>query len=169
MQPQPALVGADGAVELHPEPAVDLHLARVVHPGHPELDEPLGLDHPLEHAVFLVLGVLFADDLEAFEHLAHRLQKFRFARIALFDLRVDTGQICVFDHSLIPFLSLSVARPARRDCASQGYIFAGAGRHYPYSINRGGADCKSFCARGGAFFGCPRQAGRACAPAAGVL
>ena len=40
MEPQAALVGADGAVELHAVAAVHLHLALIVHPGHAEKDRP---------------------------------------------------------------------------------------------------------------------------------
>ena len=41
MEPQAALVGADGAVHLDAEAAVDLHLAAVVDPRHAEHDRPL--------------------------------------------------------------------------------------------------------------------------------
>ena len=48
VEAQPALVGADGAVHLDPEAAVDLDLALVVHPGDAEHDHALGLDDALE-------------------------------------------------------------------------------------------------------------------------
>ena len=40
MKAQPALVGPDGAVHLDAEAAVDLDFPLVVHPGHPEHDDP---------------------------------------------------------------------------------------------------------------------------------
>src|SRR5690606_29552833 len=40
VEPEPALVRSQGAAELHPETAVDLHLTRVVLPGHAEHDLP---------------------------------------------------------------------------------------------------------------------------------
>ena len=55
-KPQAALVGADGAVELHAEAAVDLDLALVVHPGHAEHDLALGLHDALQDAGGLITG-----------------------------------------------------------------------------------------------------------------
>ncbi len=48
VEAQAALVGADRAVHLDAEAAVDLDLALVVHPRHAEHDHALGLDDPLE-------------------------------------------------------------------------------------------------------------------------
>jgi hypothetical protein len=48
VEAQAALVGTDGAVHLDAEAAVDLDFALVVHPGHAEHDDALGLDDPLE-------------------------------------------------------------------------------------------------------------------------
>jgi hypothetical protein len=48
VEAQAALVGADGAVELDAEAAVDLQLALVVDPRHAEHDHALGLDDALE-------------------------------------------------------------------------------------------------------------------------
>ena len=98
MQAQAALVGADGAVELDAVTAVHLHLAGVVHPGHAELDEALGLHDSLQHTVLFIFGVFFADDLQALQNLAHCLQELLLAGIALLHLGVHTGQILVFQH-----------------------------------------------------------------------
>ena len=51
VEAQAALVGADGAVHLDAEAAVDLDLALVVDPGHAEHDHALGLDDALEDLV----------------------------------------------------------------------------------------------------------------------
>ena len=48
VEAQAALVGADGAVQLHAEALVDLDLTLVVDPGDPEHDGALGLDDALE-------------------------------------------------------------------------------------------------------------------------
>ena len=57
MEPQAALVRADGAVHLDAEATVDLDLAVVVDPGHAEHEHALRLDDALEHLRFAVGGV----------------------------------------------------------------------------------------------------------------
>ena len=57
VEPQAALVGPERGVELDPEAAVDLHLAPVVDPRHPEDDLPLRLADPLDHPGVGVLRV----------------------------------------------------------------------------------------------------------------
>src|SRR5690606_2874837 len=67
VEPQAALVRAQGAVELDPEPAVDVHLAGVVGPRDAEDDLPLRLGDPLDQ-----LGL---DELRTLgQHRAERLQ-----------------------------------------------------------------------------------------------
>src|SRR5208337_2569362 len=48
MEAQPALVGADGAVHLDAETAVDLNVALIVEPGNAEHEDALWLDNPLQ-------------------------------------------------------------------------------------------------------------------------
>src|SRR5690606_18280953 len=43
VEPDAALVGAKRRIELDAKAAIDLHLALVIHPGHPEDDLPLRL------------------------------------------------------------------------------------------------------------------------------
>ena len=100
MEPQAALVGADGAVELHAVAAVDLHLALVVHPGHTEGDDPLGLHQPLDQAGFLVFGVLFHQGLDALQHLDDRLQKLRLVGVALCQALIDPLQVFIRQHCI---------------------------------------------------------------------
>lgn len=59
MQPETALVGAEGRVELHAVPAVDLEGAVVVLPDDAELDHALGDGDDLEGD--LVFGVLLEE------------------------------------------------------------------------------------------------------------
>ena len=66
MEPDAALVGTQRRVELHPEAAVDLHLARIVGPGDAEDDLALRLADALDDLVLGVLGILA-------EHGAQRL------------------------------------------------------------------------------------------------
>ena len=73
MEAETALVGADGGVELHPVSPVHMHLAVVVHPGHPEADHALRLHEHLDDAVPLVLRMLLDDQIQALQNLQDRL------------------------------------------------------------------------------------------------
>ena len=61
MKAQAALVGAQGAVELDPEAAVDLDFALVVLPGYPEDDLAFRFTDALNDLALQILGV-FDDD-----------------------------------------------------------------------------------------------------------
>ena len=84
MEPQAALVGANGRVELHAEAAVHLHLAVVVHPGHTEHDLALGLGDALQNTGSLILGVCLDHRLQGGEHFGGSLDKLRLVGIFLF-------------------------------------------------------------------------------------
>lgn len=56
VEAQAALVGAECAVELHPESSVDVHCAAVVLPGHPEDDLPFWFAEALDEPRLRVLG-----------------------------------------------------------------------------------------------------------------
>ena len=82
MEPQTALVGADGAVELHTIAVVHLNLSLVVHPGNTEHDDPLRGDETLQKGVLpVVVLIFFNDDPQRFQDLRYGLQEFRLARI----------------------------------------------------------------------------------------
>ena len=100
MQTQAALVRADGGIELHAEPAVDLHLAAVVHPAHAELDEALRLDDALDHTGRLQIGTLLDHRLNRLEHLADRLQELSFARVPFFNGFVDGSDVLVAERHI---------------------------------------------------------------------
>ena len=90
MQSQAALVGADGAVELHAVAGVDVSLTVVVYPGHSEFDLSFGVDKPLEQgvaSVFLLVSV--HHDSQRIEHFSDSLMEFRLRRILLDDLSDD--------------------------------------------------------------------------------
>src|SRR5690606_37600686 len=82
MEPQPALVGAERAVELHPEPAVDVHLAAVVLPRHPEDDLPFGFADPLQDLHLGVLRMPGQHRDDAVEHLPDCLMELEFTWVA---------------------------------------------------------------------------------------
>ena len=97
VEPQSALVGADGGVELDAVAAVDLHLALVVHPGDAEADDPLGFDEPLDDAGLLDLGPRLDDGLQGLQDLLHRLEELGLVGVALLEAFVDVLQILVLD------------------------------------------------------------------------
>ena len=99
MEPQAALVGADRAVHLDAETAVDLDLALVVDPRHAEHDHPLGLDQPLENLRLAIGGGGFDDRHDRFDHFMHGLKELGLAGILgrhLLHERID--RIRGFDH-----------------------------------------------------------------------
>ena len=101
MEAQAALVGADGAVELHTVAAVHLNLALIVNPRHTEGDDALRLDQTLDQSGLLVLGVLLHNGLDALQNLAHSLQELRLVGIALFQTFVNALQVFIRQHSRI--------------------------------------------------------------------
>ena len=101
MEAQAALVGADGAVELHTVAAVHLNLALIVNPGYTEGDDALRLDQTLDQSGLLVLGVLLHNGLDALQNLAHSLQELRLVGIALFQTFVNALQVFICQHSRI--------------------------------------------------------------------
>ena len=56
MEPQPTLVGADGAVELHPVAVVGVGHALIVHPGHSEGQHSVRLHHSGQQVYPLIDG-----------------------------------------------------------------------------------------------------------------
>ena len=81
MEPEAPLVGADGGVELDPVAPVHLDLPLVVHPGHPEGDDPLGLHKGLHDALFLIFGMLVNDLVQALQEFQHRLVELPLVRV----------------------------------------------------------------------------------------
>ena len=101
MEAQAALVGADGAVELHTVATVHLDLALIIDPGHTEGDDALGLDQTLDQASLLVLGMLLHHGLDALQHLADSLQELRLIGIALCKAIVNALQVFIRQHNRI--------------------------------------------------------------------
>src|SRR5690606_16264117 len=95
VEPQPALVRAEGAVELDAELTVDVDAALVVLPGDPEDDLPLRLADPLDDLRVGVLGVLVHGGPDAFQDLAHGLVELPFTRVARQYVLVDALQLDV--------------------------------------------------------------------------
>ena len=131
MEAQAALVGADGAVELHAVAAVHLHLTGIVHPRHTEGDDALRLHQALDQTSLLVLGVLFHNGLDALQHLAHSLQKLGLVGVALFQTLVNTLQVFIRQHNrilLFPNYSINLKKRKCLCPPHSGDILADAGR-----------------------------------------
>ena len=79
MEAQAALVGADCSVVLYTVAAVYVYLAGVVNPRHTELDGALGLNHSLQQAGLLILGVGIHYGSQRGENLFNGLKKFGFS------------------------------------------------------------------------------------------
>ena len=85
VEAQAALVGADGAVELHAEAAVYVIIAVVVDPRHAEGYHALGLDNAFEQGVFFVFRMALHDGGQAGQHFARGLMEFSLAGVAIYD------------------------------------------------------------------------------------
>ncbi len=103
MEPQTALVGADGAVELDPEAPVDMDAALVVLPGDPELDDPLRLHQAVHDALGDELRAGFHHGNQGGKDLPYRLVELRLRRIALNDPLHQIVEIRVLNLHM-PFL-----------------------------------------------------------------
>ncbi len=90
MEPQAALVGADGTVEFDPEATVNLDFTLVVHPGNPEHDLPLGLDDALHNLCLGVFGVFLQNRLKRVKDLFYSLVELLLTRVSPDNLLVDS-------------------------------------------------------------------------------
>ena len=81
MEAYATFVGADGAVHLDTETAVDLDLAAVVHPGDTENDHALGLDDTLHDLVFDQMGVRLQVGRHAGQYLPDGLVEFKLSGV----------------------------------------------------------------------------------------
>ena len=81
---QPALERAEDTVHLHPIAAIDVDLAGIIHPGHPEDDAALGLDKPLQNRLLAEIGAAVQHRLHPVNHFGDRLVKFIFLWISIF-------------------------------------------------------------------------------------
>jgi len=94
VEPEPAFVGADGAVHLNAIAPVDLNAAPVVLPADPELDDPLGFGDALQNLFLPVTRITVQDRLHRLHHLTHGLVKFSLVRISGLDERHDVVCHC---------------------------------------------------------------------------
>ena len=97
LEPQAALVGADGAVELATVADVGMPGAVVRHPHHAEGEHPLRLHHPVQKIRFLILRMFLDHRLQGRENLLHSLDEFRLIGVLGLDIFNHTGKIGVHD------------------------------------------------------------------------
>src|SRR5437660_12340135 len=81
MKSQSAFVRPDRAVLLDPEPAIDVDLALVVLPWHPEHDHAFRFNNSLENFGFPVMRISIQHQGERLDYFLHRLVKLGFARV----------------------------------------------------------------------------------------
>src|SRR5208283_5104069 len=84
MEAQAALVGADGAVHLDAEAAIDLDVALVVKPRHAEHKDALGFHNPLQDPGRNVFRMSLENEAQRVEHFLYRLVKFRLSGVLRF-------------------------------------------------------------------------------------
>src|SRR5690606_10834036 len=150
VEPQTALVGANGTVHLDTEAAVDMHLAAIIHPRHAEHDYPLGLDQALNDASLEILRVLLQEGPQGAQHFFSCLMEFGLLWIAQFEMRQAGGQS--ISHGSLFFASLrrNGANLSElctlRNSAWQKSLLGGGGKRPPAAPARG----------------CPREPGECC-------
>jgi hypothetical protein len=106
MESESTFVGANGIIELNPEPPVDLNFALIVYPRDSEYNCPVSLDDSLVYLSFHEFRVLLHRGLKGFQYFLYRLMKFRLIRIlssGLVNNLLDEGH-----DSLLSFLKLSI-------------------------------------------------------------
>ena len=108
MEAEAALIGTDGAVELDAVAEVRLDLAPVVHPGYPEREDAVGLDHPFDDLRLLEFGMLVVHLFDGFEDFLHGLKVLFLKRILRLELRHDV--LCSHDgNGLVRFLIMKLS------------------------------------------------------------
>src|SRR6266550_1777539 len=91
MKTQSAFVGANRAVHLNPEPAIDMKIALIVSPRNAKHDHPFRLDDALQDFLVPIFGMLLENNRKRVDYFLHRLVKLRFGRV----LRLHLGhQLC---------------------------------------------------------------------------
>ena len=96
-----ALVRADRAAHLDPEPSVDLDVAPIVDPRDPEHHDALGLDRPLEDLRIDVAGVPGEGQLDRFGDLLDRLVELGLAGVLGDELRHQPVHVVTHGNSYL--------------------------------------------------------------------
>ena len=89
MEADAALVGTDGAIELHTPAVVDVDLALVIHPWHTEADGALRFDDAFKDRVLFILGFLVQHRGQGVKNFGGCLDEKSFPGRALFQALKD--------------------------------------------------------------------------------
>src|SRR5205807_965639 len=114
MKSQSAFVRPDRAVHLDPEAAIDVDLALVVLPRHPEHDHAFRLNDAFENFGFPVMRISIQHQGERLDYFLHRLVKLGFARV--FGLHLGHQIRNVIFHETLTRMD---AKPSRMSYAKQ--------------------------------------------------
>ena len=106
MEPQPTLVGADGAVELHPVAVVGVGHALIVHPGHSEGQHSIRLHHSGQQVHPLIDGIVLQGRGNHLQPGENGLEILRLAGVPLLEVGGHAGNIVAHADALL--------RPNRR-------------------------------------------------------
>ena len=109
MEPKPALVRAQRAVELHAHAAIDLYPAAVVLPGDTEQHLTIRLADPFDDALFEVFRMAGQQRFERADHLGDSLMELRLTGIARNDVLED-GTDTTVNHSELPTIGHGTPR-----------------------------------------------------------
>src|SRR5438552_15166246 len=114
MKSQPTFVRADRAVHLDPEAAIDVDLAGVVLPRHPEHDHAFRFNDSFEDFRFPVARISIHHQGERLDYFLHRLVKLDLVRV--FGLHLGHQIRNVIFHELLTRMD---AKPSRMSYAKQ--------------------------------------------------
>ena len=114
MEADPALVRAEGAVELGAVTAVDMDLAVIIGPADAEGDAAFRFHDAFQKLLFTIVAFVLGDDgRDRIQNFSHRLVEFGFARVPLQDGFHDFIYVC---HSSIPLIQSSCSDGLCKPC-----------------------------------------------------
>ena len=97
VETEAALIRTDCRIELDAVAAVDLDLALIVHPGHPENDSALGLHNATDDVLLFQPGIGFHHGHQSLQHLVDGLQILVLLGIACGEILINSVKVCVVD------------------------------------------------------------------------
>src|SRR3569623_38916 len=83
MKTRTSLVGANSRAMLDPVTSINVDLAVIIHPGHPENNDSLRFDKPIQNAMLCIPVVFRNKRPKAFHHFGNSLHIFGLTRISL--------------------------------------------------------------------------------------
>ena len=96
VETDPALIGADRVVILHPPATLHADLALIVFPAHPERDHTVGFADPAQDLIFVILRLVGNEIENVFGNFLHRLNEFGLAGIVLAHIANERFEVGIF-------------------------------------------------------------------------